>query len=79
VPSFANGAHEDMRNLVLWKWGLTLPHQVITYGPHGHLPKDLGDQARPLPWQQLFGTLRLPDMTGKFWSNVTPSVTQEHF
>lgn len=40
VPSFANGAREDMRNLVLWKWGPDPPHRVTVYDPSGRLPKD---------------------------------------
>ena len=40
VPSFANGARADMHNLVLWKWGPNLPHQVNVYDPHQRLPKD---------------------------------------
>jgi RES domain-containing protein len=39
VPSFANGAREDMHNLVLWKWG-EAPHRVAVYDPSGRLPKD---------------------------------------
>jgi RES domain-containing protein len=40
VPSFANGAREDMYNLVLWKWGPDLPHRVTVYDPSGRLPKN---------------------------------------
>jgi RES domain-containing protein len=40
VPSFANGAREDMRNLVLWRWGPDPPHRVTVYDPSGRLPKD---------------------------------------
>lgn len=40
VPSFAPGAEEDDRNLVLWKWGPDLPHRVIVNDPSGRLPKD---------------------------------------
>lgn len=40
VPSFAPGATEDDRNLVLWKWGPDLPHRVAVYDPSGRLPKD---------------------------------------
>lgn len=40
VPSFARGAKSDMTNLVLWKWGPTLPHHVEVYDPSGRLPKD---------------------------------------
>ena len=40
VPSFANGAREDMRNLVLWTWGPDLPHRVTAYDPSGRLPKN---------------------------------------
>jgi RES domain-containing protein len=40
VPSFAVGARPDMSNLVLWKWGSTLPHQVSVHDPSGRLPKN---------------------------------------
>ena len=40
VPSFANGAREDMHNLVLWKWGPNPPHLVKAYDPSGRLPKN---------------------------------------
>jgi RES domain-containing protein len=40
VPSFAVGAKPDMTNLVLWRWGATLPHRVEVHDPSGRLPKD---------------------------------------
>ena len=40
VPSFAPGAGEEDRNLVLWKWGPDLPHRVNVFDPSGRLPKD---------------------------------------
>lgn len=40
VPSFANGARADMANLVLWRWGATLPHRVTVYDPSGRLPRN---------------------------------------
>ncbi|WP_026622715.1 RES domain-containing protein (plasmid) [Ensifer sp. WSM1721] len=40
VPSFAPGADEDDRNLVLWTWGPDLPHRVIVNDPSGRLPND---------------------------------------
>ena len=40
VPSFVPGAAADNNNLVLWRWGPDLPHQVIAYDPSGRLPKD---------------------------------------
>jgi len=40
VPSFARGGRPDMANLVLWKWGPTLPHRVEVHDPGGRLPKD---------------------------------------
>jgi RES domain-containing protein len=40
VPSFVPGAAESNLNLVLWRWGPDLPHQVIVYDPTGRLPKD---------------------------------------
>ena len=40
VPSFANGATVDDRNLVLWRWGPDLPHKVTAYDPTGKLPKN---------------------------------------
>ncbi|WOS65826.1 RES family NAD+ phosphorylase [Sinorhizobium fredii] len=40
VPSFAPGAEENDRNLVLWKWGPDLPHKVVVNDPSGRLPRD---------------------------------------
>jgi RES domain-containing protein len=40
VPSFANGARDDMHNLVLWKWGPTLPYRVTAHDPSGRLPRN---------------------------------------
>ena len=40
VPSFAPGADESDRNLVLWSWGPDLPHKVEVHDPSGRLPKD---------------------------------------
>ncbi len=40
VPSFAHGATEDDRNLVLWRWGGDLPHRVRVYDPTGKLPRN---------------------------------------
>ena len=40
VPSFANGATDDDRNLVLWRWGAEAPHRVQVYDPSGRLPKN---------------------------------------
>jgi len=40
VPSFARGARPAVANLVLWKWGPTLPHRVEVHDPSGRLPKD---------------------------------------
>lgn len=40
VPSFATDAREDMRNLVLWRWGPDPPHRVTVHDPSGRLPKD---------------------------------------
>lgn len=40
VPSFAPGAEGDDLNLVLWKWGPDLPHEVRVFDPSGRLPKD---------------------------------------
>lgn len=40
VPSFAPGATEGAHNLVLWKWGTTLPTRVTVFDPSGKLPKD---------------------------------------
>ncbi len=45
VPSFAPGADESDRNLVLWDWGPELPHRVTVFDPSGRLPKD------QLSWQ----------------------------
>lgn len=40
VPSFAPGATPADQNLVLWKWGKSLPHKVSVFDPSGRLPKD---------------------------------------
>lgn len=40
VPSFANNAQPRMSNLVLWRWGDSLPHRVRVHDPAGRLPKD---------------------------------------
>jgi RES domain-containing protein len=40
VPSFAPGATEADRNLVLWEWGDRPPHRVTVFDPSGKLPKD---------------------------------------
>ncbi|HEX4742371.1 MAG TPA: RES domain-containing protein [Caulobacteraceae bacterium] len=40
VQSFANGATPDDHNLVLWRWGPTLPHKVMVYDPTGKLSKN---------------------------------------
>jgi RES domain-containing protein len=40
VPSFAPGATAEDQNLVLWKWGKSLPHKVSVHDPSGRLPKD---------------------------------------
>jgi RES domain-containing protein len=38
VPSFAAAADpERHQNLVLWKWGPELPHQIVAYDPEGRL------------------------------------------
>jgi RES domain-containing protein len=39
-PSFATGARPDMFNLVLWRWGPTLPQKVEVHDPNRRLPKD---------------------------------------
>ena len=40
VPSFATGATPDLRNVVLYRWGSTLPHRVVVNDPGGRLPRD---------------------------------------
>lgn len=40
VPSFARGARPDMANLVLWRWGTSLPHLVRVHDPNDRLPRD---------------------------------------
>lgn len=40
TPSFATGARPDMANLVLWRWGPTLPHKIEVHDPGGRLPRD---------------------------------------
>jgi RES domain-containing protein len=47
TPSFATGARRDMANLVLWRWGPTLPHKVEVYDPSGRLPRDQSSWAPP--------------------------------
>ncbi len=39
APSYAPGAGEGDRNLVLWRWGPDLPHRVDVHDPSGRLPK----------------------------------------
>ena len=38
VPSFVPGIHGGAANLVLWKWGDSLPCKVSVYDPDGRLP-----------------------------------------
>ena len=40
VPSFAHRAEAEDRNLVFWRWGPDLPHQVCVVDDQGRLPKD---------------------------------------
>jgi RES domain-containing protein len=40
APSYALGARPEMSNLVLWRWGESLPHLLRVYDPHDRLPKD---------------------------------------
>lgn len=40
VPSFATGARADAANLVLWRWGPDLPHQLTVHDPREKLPRD---------------------------------------
>lgn len=40
VRSFAPGSTADNVNLVLWRWGDRLPHQVRVHDPGKRLPKD---------------------------------------
>nr|WP_281722378.1 RES family NAD+ phosphorylase [Nitrosomonas nitrosa] len=40
APSFAPGADDDDRNLVLWRWGEHLPHRVEVFDPSGRLPRN---------------------------------------
>lgn len=40
VPSFMPGATDANVNLVLWRWGPTLPHKVDVYDPSGRLPRN---------------------------------------
>lgn len=40
VPSFAPGAAEEDRNLVLWDWSDRPPHKVEVFDPSGRLPKN---------------------------------------
>jgi RES domain-containing protein len=48
TPSFATGARPDMVNLVLWRWGPTLPHKVEVHDPSDRLPKDQSSWAPPV-------------------------------
>jgi RES domain-containing protein len=47
APSFATGSRPDMANLVLWRWGPTLPHKVEVHDPRGRLPRDQSSWAPP--------------------------------
>jgi RES domain-containing protein len=50
VPSFAPGAADDDRNLVLWHWSPGPPHKVQVFDPSGRLPRDqLSWSPRPRP------------------------------
>lgn len=40
VPSFVPGATPTSINLVLWRWGPSLPHRVSIYDPSDQLPKN---------------------------------------
>lgn len=40
VPSFAPGSSANDFNLVLWRWGTSLPHRVAVFDPTGRLPKN---------------------------------------
>lgn len=40
VPSFAPGAGEANKNLVLWRWGDVHPHKVEAFDPSNSLPKN---------------------------------------
>jgi RES domain-containing protein len=40
APSYAPGATEADRNLVLWRWGPDLPHRIKVFDPSGRLPKN---------------------------------------
>jgi RES domain-containing protein len=40
VPSYASGATDTDRNLVLWRWGPDLPHKIDVYDPSGRMPKN---------------------------------------
>lgn len=39
VPSFAPGAPEEASNLVLWRWGSSLPHRIQCIDDEGRLPR----------------------------------------
>jgi RES domain-containing protein len=43
VPSFANGAREDMHNLVLWTW----ERRVSAHDPSRRLPRDQRSWGHP--------------------------------
>jgi RES domain-containing protein len=45
TPSFAIGSRPDMANLVLWRWGRTLPYKVEVYDPRRRLPRDQSSWA----------------------------------
>jgi RES domain-containing protein len=40
VPSYAPGADETDRNLVLWDWSEDPPHRITVHDPAGRLPRD---------------------------------------
>jgi RES domain-containing protein len=47
TPSFATGSGPDTANLVLWRWGLTVPHKVEVHDPSGRLPRDQSSWSPP--------------------------------
>ena len=40
VPSFAEGANPDAKNLVLWRWSEDLPHRVSIIDLERRLPRN---------------------------------------
>ena len=47
VPCYVPGATATDINLVLWRWGPDLPHQISVFDPAGRLPKNRLSWEKP--------------------------------